>query len=156
MSAPVYNLPYDRIKVTYVSDHSVNQEETELPFKLLMLGDYKGIEDTDSISDRKAISINKNTFAEVMSAFNVTLQQNVDDKLSDARENMTPTLPIDIKFDSLRDFHPDAFSKQVPELAKLIKFRELLTKAKTEPKNIQQTVKEIEQLLLSPAPSKKS
>ncbi len=156
MSAPVYNLPYDRIKVTYVSDHSANKEETELPLKLLMLGDYKGVEDPDSISDRKAVSINKNNFAEVMSAFNVTLQHSVSDRLSDARKNMQPTLAVDIKFDSLRDFHPDAFSKQVPELAKLIKFRELLTKAKTHPKNIQQTVKEIEQLLLSPNPHKKS
>lgn len=148
MSAPVYNLPYDRIKVTYVSDHSATQEETELPLKLLMLGDYRGVEDPDSISDRETISINKNNFSEVMRAFDVTLQTNVADRLSDVRENMAPTIGLDIKLKSLRDFHPDAFSKQVPELDKLIKFRKLLTKAKTHPKDIQQTVKEIEQLLL--------
>ncbi|MGB1239221.1 MAG: type VI secretion system contractile sheath small subunit [Pseudomonadales bacterium] len=147
MSTSLFDLPKDRIELNYISEQLGDHQRVELPFKLLLLGNYKGREEEVSITDRRCVNVETANFPEVMREAKVRLQTTVEDKLSSKGSDSDGSLAVDIQFDSLRDFHPDAFAKQVPELDTLLKFRKLLTKAKTEPQRIQQTVAEIRALL---------
>jgi type VI secretion system ImpB/VipA family protein len=79
---------------------------------------------------------------------NIKLELNIKNHLCSANEiNQQPTLGVELKINNLRDFHPDALTKQVPELDMLLKFRTLLKKVKSQPAQINTTIKEIQQLL---------
>jgi type VI secretion system protein ImpB len=143
-----FNLPSERIQVTYVPEQLGDDRKVELPFKLLLLGNYQGQVQNKSISDRKCVSIDKNNFDSVMLESNVKLEFEVKNCLSSNVEALNQaTLPVQLNLNSLRDFHPDAISKQVPELDTLLKFRALLKKLKAQPKQADKIIAEINELL---------
>ncbi|AZQ10881.1 type VI secretion system contractile sheath small subunit [Shewanella khirikhana] len=121
--------PKERINIKYVPATGDQQQELELPLKLLVLGDYKGHPDEAVLEDRKAIQVDKSNFESVMKEAQLSISANVDNKLSeDAADGAE--LSIDLKFESMRDFTPDAVAAQVPELQKLIELREALVALK--------------------------
>ena len=57
--------PKERINIKYVPATGDQQAETELPLKLLVVGDFKGGEEDTSIEEREAVSVDKNNFQSV-------------------------------------------------------------------------------------------
>ncbi len=147
MTTQLFNLPNERIKLTYDSEHAGEKQTIELPLKLLILGNFQGSEGSESLTERKRVDVDKQNFSSVMNNADVNLITSVTDRLCQEKNNKKGSLPINIRFKSLSDFHPDVLIEQVPELAKLVKFRNLLTKAKTHPKQIEQTIQAIKELL---------
>ena len=104
-----------------ISDRLRGGAEPELPFRMLVMGDYTLKADKRPIEDRAPIDINKTNFDSVMQSFNLSLDMSVADRISGTGE-----LPVALKFGTLKDFRPEAIARQVPQLKNLLEFREAL------------------------------
>jgi type VI secretion system protein ImpB len=136
--------PKERINIKYVPATGDQQEEVELPLRMMVLGDFLGKSDDTPLEDRDTLSVDKNTFSSVIKEAGLEKQLTVKNALSDDPD---ATLAVDLKFESIRDFEPDAIAQQVPELKKLIELRESLVALKGPLGNMPAFRKRLEQLL---------
>ncbi|QUS57129.1 type VI secretion system contractile sheath small subunit [Pseudovibrio brasiliensis] len=136
--------PKERINIRYVPATGDQQEEVELPLRLVMLGDYNGKEDDTPLEDRELLSVDKNTFASVMKEAGLERELTVKNTLVEEEDAQ---LAVSLKFEGLKDFEPDSIVKQVPELKKLIDLREALVALKGPLGNIPAFRNRLEQLL---------
>ena len=138
--------PRSRINIKYTAAIGDAQKEIELPLRLLVMGDFTGKPDGTPLADRKAISVNKDNFHEVMSQQKLEAQIAVKDKLTGDPDSQ---LALKLKFDSLKDFTPGPGAHPVPELAKLMQVREALMALKSD-LNKADFRKKLEQLVTDP------
>lgn len=103
-------MKHSRVNITLdVETHGARRKK-ELPFKLLVLGNFSHHNNTKPLSHRDRININ---------------QHNLDDVLA----SISPNLTIDntlLEFKKLKDFQPEHLVQQVPALRKLMSMRNLL------------------------------
>lgn len=138
--------PRSRINIKYTAAIGDAQKEIELPLRLLVMGDFNGRQDGTALAERKAISVNKDNFGEVMSQQKLEAKVAVKDKLTGDPDSQ---LAVSLKFDSLKDFTPGQVAHQVPELAKLMQVREALMALKND-LNKADFRKKLEQLVTDP------
>ncbi|MCG8447776.1 MAG: type VI secretion system contractile sheath small subunit [Hyphomicrobiales bacterium] len=121
--------PKERVNIRYKPATGNAKEEVELPLKMLMVGDYTGKPDDTPLEDRELVNINKDNFNDVLKSHDLSLDVGVENKLD---ENADPDdkLTASLKFQSLKDFEPEAVVSQVPELRKLTELREALVALK--------------------------
>jgi len=136
--------PKERINIKY-RQKGDKDEEKELPFKMLMVGDYTLKEDDDSVEDRKVNRINKNNFNDVMKSYDISLDISVSNKLDD--KDTSGDMAVNLKFDGIKDFTPDNVVSQVPEMQKLKQLREALVALKSPLGNVPKFRKNLQQLV---------
>lgn len=136
--------PKERVNITYKASVGDAQEETELPLKILMVGDYTGRPDDTPLEERKPISIDKENFSEVMAKQDLKATVAVPDRLSGEKD---ASLSVQLAFKGLSDFTPEGIVNQVPELKKLLELRQALTALKGPLGNIPAFRKKIQSLL---------
>ena len=136
--------PKERVNITYKPATGDAQEERELPFKILAIGDYTGREDDRTVEDRKALNIDKDNFNDVMAEHKLEVSTQVEDKLS-GEEN--EEMAVSLKFDTLKDFSPEGIADQVPELRQLLQLRSALTALKGPLGNVPTFRRKIENML---------
>ena len=125
--------PKERVNIKYSPSTGDAKEEVELPFKVLVMGDFTQREDDRPVEERKPININKDNFNEVLSKQNLNIDLNVADKLSgqdafgedscyndsyykDSCYKESAELSVNLSFYNLKDFEEESIVKQVPEL----------------------------------------
>ncbi len=138
--------PKERINIKYVPSTGDAQAEVELPLKLVVVGDFKGVAEETPIEDRETIAVDKGNFEAVMRESQLSIDAAVKNKLSDNEDDM---LSVNLKFNELKDFTPDSVAKQVPELSKLVELREALVALKGPLGNVPQFRNSLETLLSS-------
>lgn len=138
--------PKERVNIVYKPATGDAQEQVELPFRQLILGDFTLREEALPLDERAPVSVDKDTFTDVLKAQNLSLQFNVADRLS---ENPDPdaSLTVNLKFESMKDFQPDALVEQVPELRQLIALRDALKALKGPLGNLPDFRKQLQQLI---------
>ncbi|VAW50058.1 Uncharacterized protein ImpB [hydrothermal vent metagenome] len=136
--------PKERINIKYVPATGDQQQEIELPLKLIVTGDFKGHTEETPLEDRTAINVNKHNFNSVMTETDLSVNMTVADHLSDEKDDM---MNIDLKFKTLADFTPDNIVKNVPELNKIMELREALVALKGPLGNIPAFRKKLQDLL---------
>lgn len=114
--------PRERVNIVYKPATGVD-EEKELPLKMVMLGDYTQRSDDTPLEDRKPINIDKDNFNDVMKGQKLSAQMTVKNVLTDEEG---AEMPVELKFESMKDFGPEAVVRQVPELSKLLALRNAL------------------------------
>jgi type VI secretion system protein ImpB len=136
--------PKERINIRYVPATLGQQAEVELPLRLVVLGDFTGKEELTPVEERKAISVDKNSFKDVIAEAGLERNLTVKNRLSDDAEG---DLRVSLQFKSLEDFEPDAIVQNVPELKKLVELREALVALKGPLGNMPAFRKRLQQLL---------
>lgn len=104
-----------------ISDRLRGGAEPELPFRMLVMGDYTLKQDKRPIAERQPIDVNKSNFDSVMQSFNLSLNLSVKDRIAGQGE-----MPVNLKFGTLKDFRPESIARQVPQLKNLLELREAM------------------------------
>ncbi len=143
--------PKERVNITYKPATGDAKEEVELPLKLLVMGDFTQQTDERMVEDRSPINIDKDNFDDVLKAHNLELNIAVPNKLTKPAEGEDEAqMAVKLKFDSLKDFSPDALAQQVPELKKLMELREALKAIKGPLGNVPDFRKKVQELVKDP------
>ncbi len=143
--------PRERVNITYRPATEGAQEDIELPFKILVLGDYTGRADERPIEERAPIAVDKDNFEKVMAAQQLGVEVSVPNALLDAPEGDAAELTVSLRFASLADFRPEGLAQQVPELRRLLELRAALVALKGPIVNVPGFVRKIRELLKDPA-----
>ena len=136
--------PKERVNIIYRPATGDAKEEVELPLKLVVLGDFTLRPDDRMVEDRAPVSIDKDNFNDVMKGQGLGLQFSVPNKLTDDPDAQ---MAVDLKFESLKDFEPDAIVQKVPELAKMMELREVLKALKGPLANVPEFRKKLQELV---------
>jgi len=115
--------PKERINITYKPKTGGLSEEIEIPYKMMVLGEFNPNEESQVIEDKKVININKGNFNDVLAKQNISIGFSVDDKLSGDEGS---EISIDLKINSMKDFSPESIVENVDELKKLMDLRDSL------------------------------
>jgi type VI secretion system protein ImpB len=144
--------PKERVNIVYKTYVGDAEEEIELPFRFLVMGDFTGRPDETPIEERQPINIDKDNFDSVLAAQDVSVQMNVPNQLS---EQEGDELAVDLKFEKMRDFTPDNICQRVPELKALVDLRDALTVLKGPLGNVPAFRKRLEAVLDDPEAQKR-
>jgi type VI secretion system protein ImpB len=136
--------PKERVNIVYRPATGDAKEEVELPLKLLVMGDFTLRPDDRMVEEREPINIDKDNFNEVLKGQNLSLDVTVPNKLS---EDPDAEMSLSLKFESIKDFQPEAIAKKTPELNKLLELREALTSLKGPMSNRPEFRKKIQELI---------
>jgi type VI secretion system protein ImpB len=137
--------PRERVNIVYRPATGDAQEDVELPLKLLIMGDFTGRADDRALEDREPINIDKDNFNEVLKAFDLSVNINVPNRISGKSDD--EEMSVSLKFESIKDFRPEAVAKNTPELNRLLELREALGALKGPLSNIPDFRKKIQELV---------
>ncbi|MGE4263172.1 MAG: type VI secretion system contractile sheath small subunit [Desulfovibrio sp.] len=144
--------PKERVNIVYRPATGDAKEEVELPLKMMVLGDFTLKPDDRMVEDRDPVSIDKDNFNDVLKGQGLELSLNVPNALSGKEDDQ---LAVKMKFESLKDFDPDAIVRNVPELAKLMDLREALKALKGPLANVPEFRKKVQELIKDPGAREK-
>ena len=136
--------PRERVNIVYRPATGDAQEEVELPLKVLVMGDFTGKPDDRLVEEREPTNIDKDNFNEVLKAQNIQIDVTVPNKISGEPDD---DMNVSLKFESLKDFGPEAVAKNTPELNRLLELREALGSLKGPLSNIPAFRKKIQELV---------
>lgn len=115
--------PKERINITYKPKTGGLSEEIEIPYKMMVLGEFNPNAEKQVIEEKKVVNVNKGNFNEVLGKQDISIRFSVDDKLSGAEDS---EITVDLKINSMKDFSPESIVENVDELKKLMELRESL------------------------------
>lgn len=136
--------PKERVNIVYKSAVGDAQADVELPLKLTVLGDFTHKPDDRPVEDRAPVSVDKDNFNNVLKAQNVSLEIAVPNRLVEEED---ASMPVNLSFETLKDFEPDAVASKVPELAELLRLRESLKALKGPLSNIPDFRKKVQEVV---------
>ncbi|WP_437588566.1 type VI secretion system contractile sheath small subunit [Sorangium sp. So ce1000] len=110
-----------RVQITYDVQIGDAQQTKELPFVVGVLSDLAGQPENPlpPLKERKFIQVDQDNFNEALSSIGPRLRFNVENKL---RLQGGP-LNVELKFNHIEDFRPEAIAPQVEPLKKLLEVR---------------------------------
>lgn len=113
-----------RVHITYDVETGGAIEKRDLPFVVGVLADLSGMPEKPlpAMKDRKFVDIDRDNFDAVLKKINPRIAFKVDNKLS---EDDTK-LGVDLRFESMEDFHPAKVANQIDPLRKLLDVRKSL------------------------------
>ncbi len=127
MAKDVSVAPRERINIVYKPATGDAQEEMELPLRLMVLGDFTGKPSDVPLEESNPINIDKSNFNDVLAKQNIGVSFTVPDRIAGEEG---AEMAVNLKFESINDFHPENIVRQVPELNKLLELREALVALK--------------------------
>jgi type VI secretion system protein ImpB len=113
-----------RVHITYEVETEGATVVKELPFVVGVMGDFSGnpTEPLKPLKDRKFVSIDRDSFDEVMKRMTPGVEMKVENTLADDGSEMA----VKLKFSSIEDFEPAKIVEQVEPLRKLLDTRNRL------------------------------
>nr|WP_079217159.1 type VI secretion system contractile sheath small subunit [Herbaspirillum robiniae] len=138
--------PKERVNIVYRPATGDAKSEVELPLKLLVMGDYTLRNDDTPIEEMKPVNIDKDNFNDVLKAQKLSLDLTVPNKLDD-KADPDAVLAMNMSFEHINDFTPDAIVDKVPELRQMIALRDALKALKGPLGNIPDFRKKVQELI---------
>ncbi|NTS77907.1 type VI secretion system contractile sheath small subunit [Catenovulum sp. SM1970] len=139
-------IPRSRVNISLELDTNGASRSSELPLKMLLVGDYSNGQNDIDFEERERISISKNNLDEVLKDMAPKAQFQVENQISG-----DGTIGVNLTFDSYKSFDPEDVASQVPELNKMMAMRNLLRDLKSNVLDNSSLRKELERVLQSGA-----
>lgn len=114
--------PRERINISYRPAIGDAKESVELPFKVLVMGQFTPEQDETPLEERETNGVNRSNFNDVMGSMDLRLSFSVPNRMQEDGEDLT----INLDPKSLKDFEPDSIVQAVPELQQVLQLREAL------------------------------
>jgi type VI secretion system protein ImpB len=113
-----------RVNISYDVETGGAVETKELPFLMGILADLSGTpaEALPRLKDRKFVEINPDNFDAVLKSMKPRVNFAVENKLQEGGDK----LAVDVTFESLDDFSPDAVARNIAPLRELLDLRSKL------------------------------
>lgn len=113
-----------RVNITYEVETGGAMVMKELPFVMGIMADLSGNpkEALPKLKDRKFVEIDRDNFDDVLGSMKPRLAFRVDNKLQDDGTELS----VELEFNKLADFSPEAVAKQVDPLNELLQIRNKL------------------------------
>ena len=135
-------IPRARINISLELDTDGASQKSELPLKMLVIGDYSNGQNSQELSERERVTINKNNIEQVLKDMAPKANFQVANKIKGAGE-----INVNLEFDSFKSFDPESVAAQVPELNKMMAMRNLLRDLKSNLLDNSSLRKELERVL---------
>jgi type VI secretion system protein ImpB len=119
-------LPTSRITLTYRTTINGQEEEVNLPFRMLILGDLSLGSSKDrqvDLDERMLRTLKPGGLDDLMKDMGMSIEFQVPDRTTPNGEG---TLNVKLPIDRMKAFHPDEFVQHVPKLKALLLMRKLL------------------------------
>lgn len=143
-------LPRSRLTLTYVTTIQGEPATVELPFRLLVMGDYSLGSSTDRAKDleeRSTRSVDNKNLNSVMADMKMRLKFQVRNCINpDTQEKLDVEIPIE----RMRSFSPDEVAQQVPKVRALLLLKQLLLEMQSNIDNKKELRKLIQELFSKP------
>ncbi len=136
-------IPKARINISLDVETGGAKKKVELPLKMLVMGDFSNGKAEGRLVDRERIEINKNNFESVLKDISPQVRYQVPNRLA----NDGSEIDVDLKFESMKSFHPEQVAGQVPELHSMMAMRNLLKDLKSNLLDNTSFRKELEQIV---------
>lgn len=110
-----------RVQLTYDIEKGDAIEQKELPFVVGVMGDFAGRSEQPMprLKDRKFVNVDMDNFDDVMAGLKPRAAFRAPNRLSDEGGE----IGVDLTFESIEDFRPEAVVEQVEPLRKLLQAR---------------------------------
>jgi type VI secretion system protein ImpB len=115
-------IPRSRVNITLELDEADANKRTELPLKMLVLGDYSNGQSQGRVADRERVYVDRQNVESVINEFSPRVSYQVPNKLA----NDGSEIDVDLTFDSYDAFHPESVARNVPQINKMLAMRNLL------------------------------
>ena len=142
-------IPAARINLKLDVGKGDAKKKTELPLKMLVLGDFSMKNKGERVVEREKISINKNNFEQVMESLDLNVKYNVENKLTGDGD-----IGVNLDIKNLDSFKPENVAKNVPELSRLLAARNLLKDLKSNLLDNREFRLRLEEILKNPDAAK--
>ncbi len=151
---PKAQLPEERVQITYELDDGGALKKVELPFKVLMTGDYSlgtGKDQKTSLDMRQIRDINEENLDSNIKDMGIELNMNVPNYAGAEDDEMNVKMPVE----SMSSFSPDSVVQSVPMLRNVLKVRDQLTELSARASNEKDLLKRLEKLRSDPKARKR-
>ncbi|MDR2354182.1 MAG: type VI secretion system contractile sheath small subunit [Deltaproteobacteria bacterium] len=136
----------ERVNIVYKNPLN-EQEEVELPFKVLIMGDFSNTEDPTPLNERHPIPLNDSNLELVFKALSPSLDFRIKETL---RGKSDETIAISLQLQSFADFEPNNLVEKIPSLKQVLKLRTSLLAARKCLGNIPELKNKLTELLKDP------
>ncbi|WP_325919752.1 type VI secretion system contractile sheath small subunit [Pseudomonas frederiksbergensis] len=120
-------VPKSRVNIKLDLHTGGARKNIELPLKLMVVGDYSKGAEQRPLSERHKININKQNIDSVLVEFGPRLKFIARNTLMDGESD----IPVELKFQRMKDFEPEQVARQIPQLRALLAMRNLLRDLKS-------------------------
>jgi type VI secretion system protein ImpC len=134
----------ERLRLVYRTETAGRPSDVELPFRILVLGDFTRDARAGFEAGNKALPVPRGALDPILAKLSPKLKLQVPNRLSDAAD---APLEVELEFRSLDDFTPDKLIRQVPELRALLDLRALLWRYRERGADLRQIAADIQVLL---------
>lgn len=114
-----------RVQITYDVEVGDAIEMKEIPFVVGVMSDLSGKPDEPlpKLKERKFVEIDRDNFNSVLEGMKPRLAYRVDNKLTEDDGQVA----VELRFNSMDDFHPERVAEQVGPVRKLVEARKRLS-----------------------------
>lgn len=120
-------VPRSRVNITLDLEDGGAQKRTELPLKMLVMGDYSKAGGTERVSERSRIEVSRDNLESVLADMAPRVRYSVPNTLADDGSEVE----VDLTFDSFQSFHPEQVARQIPQINNMLAMRNLLKDLKS-------------------------
>jgi type VI secretion system protein ImpC len=134
----------ERLRLVYRSEAAGQPSDVELPFRILVLGDFTHDDRAGLSVENLPVAIRNRELDTAFAKFAPVLHLQVPNRLGNESDEV---LMVELHFKAITDFEPDNLIEQIPELRGLLELRRLLWRYREHGADLREIANDMQRLL---------